>query len=1441
MVKIQTTMKKLLLSLSFTLFYTWNLVAQLDPALNTLPYVQDFGTNDFFALPSGMKIWRSIGVYSDLATAEASAPSSWWTTVTSGDPFNPSTIGVHGHAVNGDARLSIKESATSSPQLALGLNTMNILSIDIDYDLIQSIPNSRSIGIALQYRVGTTGSFTTIPGSAVSYKNGTSNGGDIDTNSDLDHYSLSLPPATYNQPVVQLRWITWRGSELGNSSCIGIDNIHIGCSPSGIIYVDSSATSSGDGQSWATAFQTLSQALSAARYCSEINTINVAAGTYKPTVKPYSVTTGYNIAGSDPRDFTFQMRGGLSLYGGFPAGGGVRDIVANPTILSGDIGVINDSTDNVYHVMVLPFQDSASTFLIDGFTICKGRSTGSGDINLLGGTSSPVIYRDRGAAMFIQNGTHTITNNIFLRHTGRSAIYADNSITTITNNIITQNSSTGIFLSMGATVMTNSTITNNKSSGAAIYTTTATITNNTITGNTSTGSVGGIGIGGTGTFTDNTITGNTASLDAGGVYISGAITGTNNTITNNTSGRRGGGIFNYYCNSSITNNTITGNVAVYGGGGIYADTGSPTIDGNILSNNIGGGRGGGVCLQSTSGVLSNNTITESSADNGGGIYNDSYDTEVISNIVTNNTANNIGGGICNVTAIESPLINNVISGNTASVQGGGIYIEQGYNNIINNLIAKNVASKGGGIYSVNGRNHFINNTIADNIASNLGGGIHTFEADDTLTNNIFWGNHDGDASTLIGDEYYSGYYFSSSSSYNIFKNNLLQSASSNYTFSNVGHYAISTVATGNIFGVNPLFTDSTDIDGADNIYNTLDDGFRLQTGSVAINAGAISISSPLADIIGNVRSLVPFDLGAYEYGEICNAGQILYVDASASANGNGTSWATAIQTLPAALNKAWNCPNVTTINVAAGTYKPSLKPFNNDGTNITTTDARDVTFHIRKGLSLYGGFPAGGGVRNVAANPTILSGDIGIVNDNIDNAYHVVLTSLPNPLSTTLLDGFTVSQGNANGIDNISLNGQIIGRSEGGGICIRNGLNSLSNNTLTDNSADYGAGIYINDGRTALSNTIFTGNTAANRGGGVYTYLGATTLSNSVLSNNTANYGAGVYTYNGTNTLMNNTLLSNIALIKGGGVYTLSGLNMLSNNILWENQNLGVSTIQGADYYADGTNGNTFINNLFQLASNNYPLSNTGNYAIGTAASGNVFAVDPLFINAADIDGTDNMYRTADDGLYFTCGSPAYNTGINTNTPTLDILGNSIFATTKDMGAYESQIDISTPTINIVGATTNIDSVNLIATGGGTYTWSDGNTPNMANNTFITSGTYTVTVTGAGNCTATASVTVTVLPNGSFSPQPFDNLNLYFVPNPTPQGNGQLMIESDVEGEAYLQVFDMYGRLIGAQKINLLQGVMRLPYQLNLATSNMLFFHLTTTAGTIVHKVIVGL
>ncbi len=118
---------------------------------------------------------------------------------------------------------------------------------------------------------------------------------------------------------------------------------------------------------------------------------------------------------------------------------------------------------------------------------------------------------------------------------------------------------------------------------------------------------------------------------------------------------------------------------------------------------------------------------------------------------------------------------------------------------------------------------------------------------------------------------------------------------------------------------------------------------------------------------------------------------------------NGASWNTAFPDLHDALNAAQPGDEIW---VAQGVYKPS------DGSD------RMAHFVLPSGVGVYGGFVGTETMREArdwAANPTILSGDIGIPGDSTDNSLTIMYAFEPN--DQTLLDGLVFEYGNADGLD----------------------------------------------------------------------------------------------------------------------------------------------------------------------------------------------------------------------------------------------------------------------------------------------------------------------------------------------------------------------------------------------------------------------------------------
>jgi hypothetical protein len=130
----------------------------------------------------------------------------------------------------------------------------------------------------------------------------------------------------------------------------------------------------------------------------------------------------------------------------------------------------------------------------------------------------------------------------------------------------------------------------------------------------------------------------------------------------------------------------------------------------------------------------------------------------------------------------------------------------------------------------------------------------------------------------------------------------------------------------------------------------------------------------------------------------------LYVDEEAAGELNGTSWDDATRELFIALDVA-GCRDVDSLFIAEGAYLANL---NND---------REISFVIPDSTSIFGGFPAGGSafaLRDPESFVTVLSGDIGVEDQTADNVYHVL--TIDSTQHDALLDGVTLSHGNANGI-----------------------------------------------------------------------------------------------------------------------------------------------------------------------------------------------------------------------------------------------------------------------------------------------------------------------------------------------------------------------------------------------------------------------------------------
>jgi hypothetical protein len=186
--------------------------------------------------------------------------------------------------------------------------------------------------------------------------------------------------------------------------------------------------------------------------------------------------------------------------------------------------------------------------------------------------------------------------------------------------------------------------------------------------------------------------------------------------------------------------------------------------------------------------------------------------------------------------------------------------------------------------------------------------------------------------------------------------------------------------------------------------------------------------------------------------------------------------------------------------------------------------------------------------------------------------------------------------------------------SNGGGI-LAAGTLTVSNSTLSANSADYGGGMYKTDGTLTVTNCTLSANSASYFGGGIYNASGMLTVSNSTLSANFAALsGGGILNY-GTLAVTNSILSSNSADY-GGGIWNVGTLTV-SNSTLSSNRayhtpdqaglgggifNSGTATVSNCTItanFGDNGGGGIFAERGVLLLQNTIVAGNSGGFPLG--------------------------------------------------------------------------------------------------------------------------------------------------------------------------------------------------------------------------------------------------
>ncbi len=459
------------------------------------------------------------------------------------------------------------------------------------------------------------------------------------------------------------------------------------CPQAQVIYVDVDATGAETGANWTDAYTDLQSALAWATAGWEVW---MAEGQYTPT------------DGSD-RTISFVVPDGVQLYGGFNGTETIReerDWTLYESILSGDVGVSNDSTDNSYHVLVA--NGVGLTTIIDGVTIERGAARGGEPPD------------DRGAGIIAIGGSPTIRNTIFFRNIIGSpagglkpggGLYAEDASPILEDCLFDGNRANrggGIHFSGGIPVVRRVRFRHN--SAGQLY----------------------FDNGSTGLFEDVIV----EDADVTGVFIIGSSP--------------------HFIRTTIRNNTVQNS----DGGGIRMSDGSaPIFEDCLIEGNTAGGWAGGVFSTDNSSPLFLHTIfrgNTSTASGGGAGLILGGEPAFIGCTLERNRGNGSGGAL-QVISSGVHILNSHFLGNTSTpniTAGGALLIfgepVTGSANLANVVFVGNEGAQGGGLGAGDldaGEATITNVVFAANEGRTSGGAIWSENAPGLeIHNAILWGN-----------------------------------------------------------------------------------------------------------------------------------------------------------------------------------------------------------------------------------------------------------------------------------------------------------------------------------------------------------------------------------------------------------------------------------------------------------------------------------------------------------------------------------------------------------------------------------------------------------------------------------------------------------------------------------------------------------------------------
>ncbi|HEX2959153.1 MAG TPA: choice-of-anchor Q domain-containing protein, partial [Chitinispirillaceae bacterium] len=814
-------------------------------------------------------------------------------------------------------------------------------------------------------------------------------------------------------------------------------------------YVDKLAASGGSGTSFSQAFNDINTAIDVARsYPDSIpDTIRVKGG----ADQVFYPTSGTDVTEKIWVSFP------VVLLGGYNTAGTARDPVNNKTIISGDIGVTGDSSDNSTRVIEL-----LGDCILDGFQIQDGYADcgeGAGmavyrEFNIVRNCRLTNNYASKGGALLVFNNACNVLsiencdfdNNYSIGEGG--AIYAVGDGVSIINSRFLHNNSAGLggVISMygdsiqivGSHFESNSA----NSHGGALYLRLKTVRisqSQFFSDSVSIANGGAAYIECDSLYIDSCRFEYNKAIRGGGLCFLGKRMHITRSVYNENNAIVGGALYAYndvgYSESYfwsglvIDKSFFTSNSASNQGGAIYW-LGKGKIDGcTFTSNSVSGGDGGAIAAWFHTNGDYVHFRCGSSRDTTSTYPIDAWQVEQ------------------EIDSTHTSQFINCIFNNNSAVNGSAV---ANYNGTLKGCLFYNnsatTAFTVAGFDSTYGDDQLSvsNCTFADNTApSGQSAGVN--ECRGAIKNSIFWNNSGDQISSSVTPSYSIIQNWTGGGTGNIANNPYFKGAAAPYPYSVAGYSSA-------LNGGDPAFT-SADTAGW---YNDLT-GFRRLNGSRV-------------------------DIGAYEYHS-----DIIYVDSRAPGSNNGYSWGNAFTDLQDALDIA---VAGDTIWVARGTYHPDRG-----------TGNRNRSFVIPAGVVVLGGFAGNEtskDARNWQTNVTALSGEIGntaLVTDNTKKICELQ--------SESRIDGFQITKaygisggavqffyGYQSTIANCTFYKNHSSESGGAVSAVYSNYSTIESSIFIENSCDSGTSDYMSAGGIGIAltdsftikNSVFYHNTTSANG-----------------------------------------------------------------------------------------------------------------------------------------------------------------------------------------------------------------------------------------------------------------------------------------------------------------------------------------------------------------------